>query len=103
MATKKSAAVKFLDGLIGAPMTLGRMLTSIRREDETSLAALAKRLGVSRQHLHAVEADRAAVSVARAARWAKILGYDPLLFVELTLQSEIQAAGLKARIKVEAA
>lgn len=105
MATKKkkSDAVRFLDKLIGAPMTLGRMLASIRADDALSLAALAKKLDVSRQHLHAVESERAAVSVERAARWAKILGYEPLMFVELALQAEVQAAGLSVRVRIEAA
>jgi len=102
-AKKKSDTMKFLDKLIGAPMTLGRMLSSIRASEELSLANLAKKLDVSRQHLHAVEADRTAVSIDRAARWAKILGYPELLFVELALQSELQAAGFKFRVKVEAA
>ena len=99
----KSATVKFLDKVLGEPMTLGRMLVSIGKEEGLSVAQLAKKLGVSRQHLHAIENELTSVSIARAVRWAKVLGYPEALFVELALQSEVAAAGMRLRVKVEAA
>ena len=56
MATKrKSAARKFLDKLSNERLTFGSMLKNIRECDELSLADLAGKLKVSRQHLHAIE------------------------------------------------
>jgi hypothetical protein len=43
------------------------------------------------------------VSVERAAAWAKLLGYDPGQFVELALQAELDAAGIKLKVSVKAA
>lgn len=100
---KKSAALALLDKVIGEPITLGRFLRSHREDEGASLATLARELGISRQHLHAVERCKAAVSVERAIRWAEILGYAPELFVELVFQAEIVAAGLKLRVRLEKA
>ena len=43
------------------------------------------------------------MSIERAARWAKLLGYPVDQFVQLAVQAEVNAAGLKMRISVEAA
>jgi len=43
------------------------------------------------------------VSPERAAKWAKALGYPEALFVKLAVQSELDAAGLKYRVEIEAA
>jgi DNA-binding XRE family transcriptional regulator len=68
MATqKKSAARKLLDKLSNEPLTFGSMLKNIRECDELSLADLAAKLKVSRQHLHAIETGRRAVSTERVA------------------------------------
>jgi DNA-binding XRE family transcriptional regulator len=63
---------------------------------------MAKTLGVSRQHLQAVETGKSTVSVERAIRWARRLGYVDELLAELALQAEVSAAGLKRRVKLEA-
>lgn len=99
---KKSDAIAFLDSLIGEPMTLGRFIRSHREDEGLSLADMAKTLGVSRQHLHAVEIGKSTVSVERAIRWARLLGYVDELLAELALQAEVSAAGLKCRVKLEA-
>ena len=104
MATqRKSAARKFLDKLSSEPLTFGSMLKNIRECDELSLADLAGKLKVSRQHLHAIETGRRAVSTERAARWARVLGYPEAQFVRLALQADVDAAGLKYRVQLKAA
>lgn len=100
---KKSPARKLLDKLSAEPLTFGSLLRNIRECDELSLAGLAAKLKVSRQHLHAIETGRRAVSTARAARWARILGYPESQWVRLALQAEVDAAGLKYRVQLEAA
>lgn len=110
-AKKKSArgvpkgaveASAFLEKLIG-PTTFGNMMRALRETEEASQGAWAKRLGIKVGHLCDIEKDRRAVSVERAAKWAKLLGYSEALFVALALQAQLDEAGLKLRVNVEAA
>jgi transcriptional regulator with XRE-family HTH domain len=102
MATNSKDAVSFLEGLVG-PLTLGKYINAIRLGEEETLEAFAKKLGISKAHLCDVEKDRRVVSLERAARWAKLLGYPVDQFVQLAVQAELNAAGLKMRISVSAA
>ncbi|MES1177722.1 MAG: hypothetical protein ABUL62_25580 [Myxococcales bacterium] len=43
------------------------------------------------------------MSVERAAAWARTLGYMEAQYVALALQAAVNAAGLKLRVRVEAA
>ena len=52
---KKSAAKRFLEELRGGPLTFGRMIESVRRADEISQVALARRMKISRVHLCDIE------------------------------------------------
>lgn len=99
----KSDAVKYMEKLRGGPLTLAAALHALRVTEELSLTVFAKRLGVSVQHLSDVEKGRRRVSVERAAKWAKRLGHPTVVFVKLALQDEVNAAGLKMRVEVEAA
>ena len=63
----------------------------------------AKELGISRSHLCDIERGRKSVRPGRAARFAKLLGYPQESFVALSLQAEVEEAGLKLNVKVEAA
>jgi len=95
-------ALEFLESIDG-PVTLGGMIWSLRVCDEISQAAFAKTLGVSRSHLCDVEKGRKVVSPERAAAWAKILGFPPTVFVKLALQEQLDRAGVKMNVEVEAA
>jgi antitoxin HigA-1 len=101
--SRKSDAMRFLDKLIGKPLTFGGMLQTIRETDGHTLAAMAKKLGVTRGHICDIEKGRRGVSPARAAKWAKVLGYPAALFVQLALQAQVDEAGLGYRIEVKAA
>jgi len=106
MTTKKkpaSAAARFLENLAGGPLTLGGLLEAIRLGDEISQSELAERLEISRSHLCDIEKGRKTVSPARAAKFAKILGYSETQFVRLALQDMVDEAGLSLVVKVEAA
>jgi transcriptional regulator with XRE-family HTH domain len=94
--------MEFFESLHG-PMTLGGMLWSIRMCDEISQTEFARTLGVSRSHICDVEKGRKLVSSERAAAWAKILGYPDTVFVKLALQEQLDKAGVKMNVKVEAA
>lgn len=90
----KSKAVQVLERAAGGPLTFGRMIRSIREGEDLSLADFAEQLNVSRTNLSDIEHGRRTVSVARAMEWATKLGYHPQQFVALTLQADIDKAGL---------
>lgn len=102
MTTKRVDAQKFLENLAGGPLTLGRLLTSIRLGEDLTQVAFAAQLGISRQNLCDIEKDRASVSPARAARWAKMLGHSEHQMVALALQGLVDAAGLRLQVTVGA-
>ena len=95
--------MKLLAELSGGPLTLGRAIESTRKSEELTQQACAKKLGVSKSHLCDVEKGRKVVSSERAAKWARILGYPESVFVRLAIQAELDAAGLKYRVEIEAA
>jgi len=99
---KKSDAIRFFERLTGGPLTLGRLLLSIRLGEETSQVKFAKKLGVSKAHLCDVEKDRRVVSAGRAYAWAQRLGYSPEQFVELALEASLKREGLKYKVKLSA-
>jgi antitoxin HigA-1 len=96
-------ATTALERIMGGPLTFGRMLRSIREGDEITLEAFARKLGISRQHLCDVEQGRKGVSAERAAKWAKALGYPEVVFIQLALQTDLDAAGLKYSVEIKAA
>ena len=103
MSTKKSDTRKYLEKITGGPVTLGKLIESIRLGDDLSQADLAKKLKISRSHLNDIEKGNKAVSPERAARFAKALGHSAERFVELSLQSLVDEAGLKLKVAVDVA
>jgi transcriptional regulator with XRE-family HTH domain len=79
------------------------MLQAIRLGEAETLEEFARKLGVGRGNLCDVEKGRRGVSVERAAHWAKVLGYHPMQFVQLALQGQVDAAGLKLQVDVKRA
>ncbi len=100
---KKSEAIKFLEELRGGPLTFGAMVRSIRETDDLTQEEVATKVGVSKQHVSDVENGRKKVSIERAARWAKALGYPPAFFVRKVAQEEFDALGLKLKVVDDAA
>ncbi len=100
---KKSEAMKRLEKISAGPLTLGRAIESIRKGEDLSQDECAKKLGVSKSHLCDVEKGRKTVSPERAAKWARTLGYPESVLVRLAIQSELDAAGLRYKVEIEAA
>jgi transcriptional regulator with XRE-family HTH domain len=101
-AEKLNAATNaFLQELNGGPLSFGQMLTALRESDEQTLNQFATRLGVSRQHLHQLEAGQKRVSPERAVRFARALGHNEIYFVQLALQDLVDDAGVPARVVVK--
>ncbi len=99
----KSAAIKLLEQISGGPLSLGKAIESVRRSEDLSQDECARRLGVSKSHLCDVEKGRKTVSPERAAKWARVLGYPESVFVRLAIQAELDAAGLRYKVEIEAA
>lgn len=100
---RKSQAMRFLENLTGGALSFGELIRSIRLGEEEPQASFAKRLDISVAHLCDIEKGRKTVSVERAARFAKVLGYSKEQFVRLALQEIVNKARLDMHIYVEAA
>ena len=103
MSIKKSETQKFLQKITGGPVTLGKLIEAIRLGEQVSQAEFSKKLKISRSHLNDIEKGNKAVSPERAARFACSLKFSEERFVELSLQSILDEAGLKLKVGVEAA
>lgn len=99
----KSAAIKLLEQISGGPLSLGKAVESVRKSEELSQDECARKLGVSKSHLCDVEKGRKTVSPERAAKWARVLGYPESVFVRLAIQAELDAAGLRYKVALDAA
>ncbi len=100
---KKSDAQKFLEKLSGGPLTFAKIIESTRLGEEMSQVSFAKKLGISASHLCDIEKGRKTVSPARAAKFARILGYSESQYVRFALQALIDQDGLKYKVEVHAA
>src|SRR3954452_20964186 len=94
----KSDAMKFLDKLIGEPISFGRLVRTTRETDDYTLATLASKLGVSRQYLSDIEHGRRNVSVETAAKRGELLGYAASYWVQVALQTGLDANHLPYRV-----
>jgi transcriptional regulator with XRE-family HTH domain len=79
------------------------MIESIRQTDEISQANLARRMRISRALLCDIEKGRRPVTVERAKRFAKVLGYSVNQFVAVAVEDQLRKAGLKVKVHLEAA
>jgi len=100
---KKDSDLRYLEKLMGGPLTLGGALSALREAEGESLSQFAQRLEISRTHLSDIEHGRRSVSLERAAKFASALGQHQAQFVRLALQDQVREAGLKLRVDVHAA
>ena len=106
MNTKKQT--KIYDALseiscLEGPVTFGELVKSFRVCDELTQTELAKRLGISKQHLSAIENGKKAVSTARAAKFAEALGYPADQFVVAAIEDELREAGVDLKFDLKKA
>ena len=72
----------------------------MRETDEITQAELARRLGVSRQFLNAVELGRSQVGLDFAKRIADALGYSPEPFAEVLIREQLKKAGITCAVSL---
>lgn len=101
MTTRETRA--YLERLAGGPLTLGNFLESIRLGEEWSQVEMARRLGLSRQHLCDIEKGRRTVSPEKAAGFGRRLGYGEKQMVRLALQAMLDHGGLDLVVEVRSA
>jgi transcriptional regulator with XRE-family HTH domain len=74
--------------------SFGELIKSFRLCEELTQVELAKKVGISKQHLSAIENGVKAVSPSRAAKFAKALGYPADQFVVAAIEDELREAGI---------
>ena len=100
MTTKKTlSAREALKDIL--KYSFGEFVRDIRECDEISQTELAKRMRVSRQFIHAVEKDKANVSLEMAVKIARALGYPYEAFVEIFLNDMLRKSGIKKIVHLE--
>jgi transcriptional regulator with XRE-family HTH domain len=100
MTIKKSiSARKALKDVLKS--SFGEFVRDIRECDEVSQTELAKRMHVSRQFIHAIEKDKANISLEMAVRIAEALGYPYDAFVEIFLNDMLRKFGIKKVVHLE--
>lgn len=95
--------LKELEKITGGPLTLGKLIYSIRMSEEMTQVAFAKQLNISKQHLCDIEHGRKPVSPKLAAEYALKLGYSEKQFIRLALQDELDRAGLLFAVEIKRA
>lgn len=78
--------------------SFGEILESVRICDEISQVELARKMGISRQDLCNIEKGRTQVSIERAVKFSKVLGYGELSFVSYVVQDLMAKAGLDVEV-----
>ena len=101
--TRRSSTKRFLEDIMGGPLSIGGMLEAHRLGEEMTLREMGEILGISRQKLHDIEKGRRAVSVKMAASFARALGLHEGHWVKVAVEEQLRAAGLERTVKIEAA
>lgn len=101
MNTEINSIISDLESISGRKLTLGSAIWSIRKSDEVSQVAFAKKLGVSKQYLCDLEHDRKSISPKQAAKFAKALGHLEITFIQLCIQDQLNHDNLLFKVGLE--
>lgn len=100
MTTKKTiSAREALKDVLKS--SFGDFVRDIRECDEVSQTDLAKRMHVSRQFVHAIEKNRANISLDMAIKISRALGYPDESFIEVFLNDMLRKSGIKKVVHIE--
>ena len=108
MTTKKKSLPKMstyerLVKMTGETITFATYLEAIAETDFGSRAACARKLGMAPQTLNSYIKAKRIPGPALAAKIAKKLGYDPLVFMELALSDSVRKTGYGYKVELTAA
>lgn len=99
----KGSALSYLEKLTGGPLTIAKLLKTLRENEGVTQEEFAQRIRISKQHLCDIEKGRKFVLATRAAQFALLLGEPPAFFIQTALEEEFRKSGIKIKIKVDAA
>ena len=83
--------------------TIRAFLRDWRRTHEMSQAAFARKLGMSRANLCDIERGRKGVGPEKAAEIAAIVGYSVHVLVEMAIEEQLEASGLRFSVSLKPA
>jgi len=98
--SKNKDAKKFMESLLGHPMSFAMLLRSIRTKNELTQKELADLLGIAVSHISDIENGRKFVSVERAVEFAQKLQDSEKFFVAMALQDQVNQADLDYKVKI---
>ncbi len=101
-SSRKKHGVKDLEKRLGT-LTVGEMLRTWRVTEELSLKAFGKKIGMSVANLCDIEKGRKGVSPEKAEQIAGAIGVPAALFIRLSIQESLRAAGLKYTVEIKPA
>lgn len=101
ITNKKTSAEIFLEKLVG-PLTLYGLVEAIREGEGWTKKDMAEELGVSPTYYSDFVAGKKPVSPQKAKVWAEYLGYDPIQFVELAIQDQLERNNLPYKVQLQA-
>ena len=105
MTTKANHAIDALQATrnIWDKMTFGGLIRALRTSDEISQVELAKKIGVSKQFLSAVEHNRKDVGIGFAKKVASALGYSIEPLLELLIKQQLKRQRLNYTVEIKKA
>lgn len=83
------------------PLTFGGLLNAYRLGEEITQVAMAKKLGLSKQHLNDMEKGRRLPSLRKAVIIAKKISHLEELIVQLVLQDQLRREKLKYTVSID--
>lgn len=99
MTTKLKFGVKELEKEIGG-LTFGKLLEAYRKSEELSQKEFAQLLGISQSSLCDLEKGRKIPSPSRAYNIANALGVSENLWVEVSLQDQLNEQGIELKVSI---
>lgn len=101
--TTNNDLVKKLDDLIGEPESFGQLVWAFRQCENLSQEALAKRIGVSKQYISAIENGHKLVSIEQAKKLAEIFEMPPKMFIESLMQQQLNNCHVNYKVELHGA
>lgn len=100
MITKNVDAVEWANQKL-QKINFGEFVKNIRLSDEVSQSELARKIGVTRQFLNAIELNKTPANIDLAIDIAHALGYPEFLFLEVCINDLLRRKGVLGTVKVQ--
>lgn len=81
--------------------TFGALVRNMRESDCVSQSELARRIGVTRQFLNAIEHEKRAGNIDFAVKVAEALGYPEDIFIEVCINDLLKRSGINKIVELK--